>query len=175
MWTIPLVAISGLVLLVVTAASAISSARESLVPTWTTPPDVASGCREHAGRPCAAAAARHIRRREIGLGSMVGAGISCGGPRGRGGGAGSAPRAGGRRRGRLLQRNVVGATGRAATRSPAAPTCTGASGSVSSGVTPPGWSFVVGKTASCAAMALTVGAYVWPDGHTRWRSPPWWR
>ena len=32
MWTIPLVAISGLVLLVVTAASAITSARESLVP-----------------------------------------------------------------------------------------------------------------------------------------------
>ncbi|MET8948321.1 APC family permease [Streptomyces sp. NPDC004542] len=27
-----------------------------------------------------------------------------------------------------------------------------------------GWAFVVGKTASCAAMALTVGAYVWP-GH----------
>ena len=27
-----------------------------------------------------------------------------------------------------------------------------------------GWSFVVGKTASCAAMALTVGYYVWP-GH----------
>lgn len=27
-----------------------------------------------------------------------------------------------------------------------------------------GWSFVVGKTASCAAMALTVGHYVWPDG-----------
>ncbi|WP_396923502.1 APC family permease [Mycolicibacterium sp.] len=26
-----------------------------------------------------------------------------------------------------------------------------------------GWSFVVGKTASCAAMALTVGLYVWPD------------
>jgi basic amino acid/polyamine antiporter, APA family len=26
-----------------------------------------------------------------------------------------------------------------------------------------GWGFVVGKTASCAAMALTVGAYVWPD------------
>jgi basic amino acid/polyamine antiporter, APA family len=26
-----------------------------------------------------------------------------------------------------------------------------------------GWSFVVGKTASCAAMALTVGHYVWPD------------
>jgi basic amino acid/polyamine antiporter, APA family len=25
-----------------------------------------------------------------------------------------------------------------------------------------GWSFVVGKTASCAAMALTVGAYGWP-------------
>lgn len=28
-----------------------------------------------------------------------------------------------------------------------------------------GWGFVVGKTASCAAMALTVGLYAWPD-HT---------
>lgn len=27
-----------------------------------------------------------------------------------------------------------------------------------------GWSFVIGKTASCAAMALTVGVYLWP-GH----------
>ncbi|MEU1538151.1 amino acid permease [Actinacidiphila glaucinigra] len=26
-----------------------------------------------------------------------------------------------------------------------------------------GWSFVVGKTASCGAMALTIGAYVWPE------------
>ncbi|MFD6345262.1 APC family permease [Streptomyces roseolus] len=26
-----------------------------------------------------------------------------------------------------------------------------------------GWAFVVGKTASCAAMALTAGAYLWPD------------
>ncbi|NKY88532.1 APC family permease [Nocardia veterana] len=26
-----------------------------------------------------------------------------------------------------------------------------------------GWAFVVGKTASCAAMALTVGVYAWPD------------
>src|ERR687896_1830030 len=26
-----------------------------------------------------------------------------------------------------------------------------------------GWGFGVGKTASCAAMALTVGAYAWPD------------
>ncbi|MDK1472268.1 APC family permease [Streptomyces sp. 549] len=26
-----------------------------------------------------------------------------------------------------------------------------------------GWAFVVGKTASCAAMALTVGLYAWPD------------
>lgn len=25
-----------------------------------------------------------------------------------------------------------------------------------------GWAFVIGKTASCAAMALTVGAYLWP-------------
>ncbi|MEZ5295036.1 MAG: APC family permease [Ilumatobacteraceae bacterium] len=30
-----------------------------------------------------------------------------------------------------------------------------------------GWGFVVGKTASCAAMALTVGAYLWP-AHERW-------
>ncbi|MFD3585568.1 APC family permease [Streptomyces sp. NPDC058683] len=30
-----------------------------------------------------------------------------------------------------------------------------------------GWAFVVGKTASCAAMALTVGAYAWPgQAHT---------
>ncbi|MFG1809999.1 APC family permease [Streptomyces sp. NPDC049040] len=29
-----------------------------------------------------------------------------------------------------------------------------------------GWSFVAGKTASCAAMALTVGHYAWP-GHAR--------
>ncbi|MFI6760542.1 APC family permease [Micromonospora sp. NPDC050417] len=29
-----------------------------------------------------------------------------------------------------------------------------------------GWSFVAGKTASCAAMALTIGAYLWP-GHAR--------
>ncbi|WP_258565819.1 APC family permease [Streptomyces parvulus] len=26
-----------------------------------------------------------------------------------------------------------------------------------------GWAFVVGKSASCAAMALTVGTYLWPD------------
>ena len=26
-----------------------------------------------------------------------------------------------------------------------------------------GWGFVVGKTASCAAMALTVGLYLWPE------------
>jgi basic amino acid/polyamine antiporter, APA family len=29
-----------------------------------------------------------------------------------------------------------------------------------------GWGFVVGKTASCGAMALTIGAYLWP-AHTR--------
>ncbi|MFJ4656922.1 APC family permease [Nocardia sp. NPDC088792] len=28
-----------------------------------------------------------------------------------------------------------------------------------------GWSFIAGKSASCAAMALTVGTYIWP-GHT---------
>ncbi|MEV0152687.1 APC family permease [Micromonospora sp. NPDC050686] len=30
-----------------------------------------------------------------------------------------------------------------------------------------GWGFVVGKTASCAAMALTIGAYAWPE-RARW-------
>ncbi len=30
-----------------------------------------------------------------------------------------------------------------------------------------GWGFVVGKTASCVAMALTVGAYLWPE-QERW-------
>lgn len=37
-----------------------------------------------------------------------------------------------------------------------------------------GWGFVVGKTASCAAMALTVGHYLWAD-HAKlaaWR-PSW--
>ncbi|MCD2263437.1 APC family permease [Dietzia aurantiaca] len=29
-----------------------------------------------------------------------------------------------------------------------------------------GWGFIVGKTASCAAMALTVGLYIWP-GHAK--------
>src|SRR5438094_2944809 len=29
-----------------------------------------------------------------------------------------------------------------------------------------GWGFVVGKTASCAAMALTIGGYLWP-AHAR--------
>ena len=36
-----------------------------------------------------------------------------------------------------------------------------------------GWAFVVGKTASCAAMALTVGAYLWPARRTPSRSPRW--
>jgi APA family basic amino acid/polyamine antiporter len=30
-----------------------------------------------------------------------------------------------------------------------------------------GWGFVVGKTASCAAMAMTAGAYLWPE-QARW-------
>lgn len=38
-----------------------------------------------------------------------------------------------------------------------------------------GWGFVVGKTSSCAAMALTVGAYVWPGRLTWLRSRRWWR
>ncbi len=40
--------------------------------------------------------------------------------------------------------------------------CTGGHVWVRSGVYLAGWGFVVGKTASCAAMALTVGFYAWP-------------
>ena len=36
-----------------------------------------------------------------------------------------------------------------------------------------GWAFVVGKTASCAAIALTVGSYAWPGAtRTSWPSQP---
>ena len=35
-----------------------------------------------------------------------------------------------------------------------------------------GWGFVVGKTASCAAMALTVGAYLAPAGGNAWSRSP---
>lgn len=38
-----------------------------------------------------------------------------------------------------------------------------------------GWGFVVGKTASCAAMALTVGVYAWRRIRTRWPWAQWWR
>ena len=51
---------------------------------------------------------------------------------------------------------------RLATPSLAAHTSTGASDSASSGGISPGWGFVVGKTASCAATALIVGFYAWP-------------
>ena len=37
-----------------------------------------------------------------------------------------------------------------------------------------GWGFVVGKTASSAAMALTVGAYASPSGSARSARQPWW-
>ena len=35
-----------------------------------------------------------------------------------------------------------------------------------------GWGFVVGKLASCAAMALTFAHYAAPSSRGRWRSPP---
>lgn len=37
-----------------------------------------------------------------------------------------------------------------------------------------GWGFVVGKTASCAAMTLTVGAYAWPEQQHAWPWRRWW-
>jgi len=88
---------------------------------------------------------------------MIGAGnLRCawsGGPRRAG--VGSAHRAGRRRPGRLLQRDVRRLGWPRCIRSPAALTSTGASVSVSFWGYIAGWSFVVGKTASCAAMALT--------------------
>jgi APA family basic amino acid/polyamine antiporter len=38
-----------------------------------------------------------------------------------------------------------------------------------------GWGFVIGKTASCAAMALTFGSYTSPGLPVRWPSVPSWR
>ena len=52
------------------------------------------------------------------------------------------------------------------TPSRAAPTCTPAGSSVPVWGHLAGWGFIVGKTASCVAIALTAGAYLWPD-HAR--------
>ena len=46
---------------------------------------------------------------------------------------------------------------------PVGRTCTAAKGSATFWGYLAGWGFVIGKTASCAAMALTVGLYLWPD------------
>ena len=96
----------------------------------------------------------------IGLGSMIGAGIfSVFGPAARAAGAGLVDRSRDRRRGRALQR---------ARRRPRSRRRYPASGGAyvygRRAARAPfwgylaGWGFVVGKTASCAAMALTVGA-----------------
>ena len=96
---------------------------------------------------------------------MIGAGVfaALAPPPGRRDGAPAGPRA--RRGGRLLQRHLLGAARRAVTR-------VGRHVRVRAGAARPllglsgGLGFVVGKTACCAAMALTVGAYLWPGpGH----------
>ncbi|MBN0046691.1 APC family permease [Streptomyces actuosus] len=98
----------------------------------------------------------------IGLGSMVGAGIFAAlGPAARAGGSGLLPG--------LAVAAVVAycnamSSARLAARYPASGG-TYVYGRERLGVFwgyLAGWAFVVGKTASCAAMALTVGAYVWP-------------
>ena len=79
----------------------------------TKPPDLVS-VREHAGRPCAAAATRHRGRRDdrARLDDRR-RDLRRAGARRRGGGFGPAHRIGGRGRRRLLQCDVVGAAGRA--------------------------------------------------------------
>ena len=98
----------------------------------------------------------------IGLGSMIGAGIFAAlGPAAAAAGSGLLVGFGGRRGGCVLQRD---SSARLAARFPQS------GGTYVYGRERlgdfwgylAGWSFVVGKTASCAAMALTVGAYVWP-------------
>lgn len=97
----------------------------------------------------------------IGLGSMIGAGIFAAlAPAAYAAGSGLLL-AGSGRGGGLLQCDLVGAAGRA---------LPGLGGTYVYGRMRlgdfwgylAGWGFVVGKTASCAAMALTVGFYVWP-------------
>lgn len=110
----------------------------------------------------------------IGLGSMIGAGIFAAlAPAAYAAGFWGVARVGSGRGGGLLQCDLVGAAGRA---------LPGLGGTYVYGRMRlgdfwgylAGWGFVVGKTASCAAMALTVGFYVWPAQAARWPSPWWW-
>ncbi|HWM33557.1 MAG TPA: APC family permease [Pseudolysinimonas sp.] len=104
----------------------------------------------------------------IGLGSMLGAGVF----------AAFAPAAGAAGSGLLIGLGLAGlvAYGNAASSAQLAaryPTSGGAyaSGRAVLGAWPgylAGWSFVVGKTASCAAMAATAAAYLAPEG---WQKP----
>ena len=106
-------------------------------------------------------ARRHARRR----------GVRRVRARGAGGGRGPADRARDRRGGRVLQRDVVGAARGAVPASPAARTSTRGRRLGPFWGFQAGWSFVVGKTASCAAMALTFATYAAP-GHTPARRDP---
>ena len=107
----------------------------------------------------------------IGLGAMIGAGVFAAfGPAAAAAGSGlliGLAHRGGRR---LLQRDLVGAARGPATPSRAAPTSTAGERLGPFWGFLAGWGFVVGKTASCAAMALTFGAYAAPD-LARVRSP----
>ena len=112
----------------------------------------------------------------VGLGSMIGAGVFAAlAPAAARGRLRAADRAGGRRRGRLLQRHVLGAAGRAV------PASGGTYVYGRERLGPSGAIWPAGRSSSarrprCAAMALTVGAYVVARaGSTRWRWRPWWR
>ena len=103
----------------------------------------------------------------IGAGSMIGAGVfSAWGPAAAAAGTGlliglgrrrvSSPSATPRRR----------PSSPPCTRNLAARTCSPAASSAPFWGHLAGWGFVVGKTASCVALALTAGAYLWPE-HAR--------
>ena len=120
----------------------------------------------------AGTAARYRRRRgDRRSASMLGAGVFAVFGPGRAGGRGRRPAAGtGDRRPAWRTATPPPRPGwPPATRPPAAPTSTAGSGSAPFWGYLAGWGFVVGKTASCAAMALTFGAYAWPRPHARRR------
>ncbi len=102
----------------------------------------------------------------VGAGSMIGAGVfSAWGPATDAAGTGVLIAARGRGGRRILQCHLLGPAGRRASR-------VGRHLCVRRRQLGPvwgylaGWGFVVGKTASCVAIALTAGAYLWPD-HAR--------
>ena len=110
----------------------------------------------------------------VGLGAMIGAGIFAAfAPAAAAAGGGLLVGAGGRGGRGVLQRHLLGPAGGARTPRPAARTSTAGDRLGDFWGYLAGWGFIVGKTASCAAMALTFAAYAAP-GHARPPRPPSW-